>query len=43
MKVCNVDVMLSIIEDDGMFGHTHYTIIKATTLVCFGYVYYEKC
>ena len=33
-----IDVMLSVIEDDGMFGHTRDTIIKATTLVCFGYI-----
>ena len=33
-----IDVMLSVIEDDGMFGHTRETIIKATTLVCFGYI-----
>ncbi|XP_050252566.1 cytochrome P450 CYP82D47-like isoform X2 [Quercus robur] len=27
-----IDIMLSVIEDDGMFGHTRETIIKATAL-----------
>ena len=33
-----IDIMLSIIEDDGMFGHTRETIVKATALVCFSYI-----
>ena len=33
-----IDVMLSVIEDDGMFGHSRETIIKATIVVCFGYI-----
>ena len=38
-----IDVMLSITEDDDMFGHTCETIIKATLLVCLITFCYEKC
>ena len=42
-KLDFIDVMLSIIEDDSMFGHTRETIIKATLLVCLITFFYEKC
>ena len=42
-KPAFIDVMLSVIEDDGMFGHTRETIIKATVLVCLITFCYEKC
>lgn len=30
-----VDVMLSLLKDTSMFGHTRETVIKATVMVCF--------